>query len=126
MTRGSTVYAHPPVLEAKYQGGSTRRSIGIPKAVLVPAELRLPNWRRSGVTLVPSRSMLTQPLNIRVQEPQLEDADDESVVTEFSDAMSTSALAASDRSISARRNNPLPRTSREKCSAIGKTLGLIP
>jgi hypothetical protein len=48
------------------------------------------------------------------------------VVTELSDAMSTSALAASGRSISARHNNPLPHTSFGKCSAIGKTLGLIP
>lgn len=70
--------------------------------------------------------MLPQPLKIRVPEPQLEDADDEAVVTELSDAMSTSALAASGRSISARHNNPLPHTSCEKCSAIGKTLGLIP
>jgi hypothetical protein len=60
--------------------------------------------------------MLPQPLKIRVPEPQLEDADDESVVTELSDG----------RSISARHNNPLPHTSCEKCSAIGKTLGLIP
>ena len=39
--------------------------------------------------------MLPQPLKIRVPEPQLEDAADEAVVTELSDAMSTSALAAS-------------------------------
>ena len=70
--------------------------------------------------------MLPQPLKIRVPEPQLEDAADEAVVTELSDAMSISALAASGRSISARHNNPLPHTSFGKCSAIGKTLGLIP
>jgi hypothetical protein len=33
---------------------------------------------------------------------------------------------ASGRPIKARHNNPLPRTSCEKCSASGKTLGLMP
>jgi hypothetical protein len=69
---------------------------------------------------------LTQPLKTRAPDPQLEDAAEESVVTEFSEAISIRPCAAPGRPINARHNSPLPRTSYEKCSANGKTLGLMP